>query len=366
MISADNLVLSAPLREQRARADVDRGVVRWLFVIAALVFAMVVLGGYVRLTESGLSIVEWQPIRGVLPPLSEADWQVLFDQYRRTPQFRQMFPDLTLAGFQAIFWPEYIHRLLGRVIGVAFVVPLAWFWMRGRIPRARLGGLLLLLALGGAQGALGWFMVASGLIDRPSVSHYRLAAHLLLAILLYVMLLRTALAWQRPSAGSAPARGLAILFYVLLGTTVFYGALVAGLRAGWIYNEFPLMGGALVPSDYWAPHLGLASLFENHAAVQFHHRVLATLTLVLAVVLAWAVRRRAPGGRVRLAADLLAGAVLLQYVLGIATILIFGDFRPPHPLGIAAGALHQTVAMIAISAAVWFAHAARAPAVSRR
>src|SRR5688500_4617114 len=171
MSTAVGLVPIASVDDDAPR---DRAVARWLFAIAAMVFAMVVLGGYVRLSESGLSIVEWQPIRGVLPPLSESDWQALFEQYRQTPQFRQMFPDMTLAGFKAIFWPEYLHRLWGRVIGIAFVVPLAWFWLAGRIPRPRAPGLLLLLLLGAAQGALGWFMVASGLIDRPAVSHYRL------------------------------------------------------------------------------------------------------------------------------------------------------------------------------------------------
>jgi cytochrome c oxidase assembly protein subunit 15 len=344
-------------------APSDRAVARWLFVVAAMVFAIVVLGGYVRLTESGLSIVEWQPIRGILPPSTHAEWHTLFEQYRQTPQFQRMFPDLTLEGFKAIFWPEYLHRLWGRLIGVVFIVPLLWFWIRGRIPRARVPGLVLLLLLGGAQGALGWFMVASGLVERPSVSPHRLAAHLLLAILLYTALLRSALSWNAPRQRAKRAPLAALVLYSLLALTIFYGALVAGWRAGWIYNEFPAMGGALLPHDYWVPHLGWASLFESHAAVQFNHRLLATATLVASGALVAATRRTGPA-RVRTAAALLAVATLFQYLLGITTLLIFGEWRPPHPLGIAFGTLHQGSAMLVITAAVWFAHAWRRPAGS--
>jgi cytochrome c oxidase assembly protein subunit 15 len=343
----------------RGAADA-RAVGWWLVAVAAMVFVMVVIGGLTRLTESGLSITEWQPVSGALPPFSEADWQALFAKYRESPQFLKMFPDLTLAGFKSIFWLEYIHRLWGRLIGVVFLLPFLWFWIRGRIPKGYGPALVGLFVLGGLQGAVGWLMVASGLVDRPAVSHYRLAIHLALAIVIYVALLWTALGLLQRRGGLALAqgnRGWARLVYTLVGVTILAGALVAGLRAGLIYNTFPLMGGALVPSDYWQPALGWINAFENRAAVQFHHRVLATATLLAAVYLWW--RVRSEGTLVRRTAALTAGAVLLQYALGIVTILSFGQTPPPMDAAVAIGTLHQAGAMILVTAALWFAHAAR-------
>jgi cytochrome c oxidase assembly protein subunit 15 len=332
----------------------------WLVVVAAMVFVMVVIGGMTRLTESGLSITEWQPIIGALPPFSEADWQALFAKYRESPQFLKMFPDLTLAGFKGIFWLEYIHRLWGRLIGVVFLLPFLWFWIRGRIPRGYGPALVGLFVLGGLQGAVGWLMVASGLVDRPSVSHYRLAIHLALAIVIYAALLWTALGLLQPRTGLALACGdrrWARAVYVLVAVTILAGALVAGLRAGLIYNSFPLMGEALVPSDYWQAELGWINAFENRAAVQFHHRALATATLLAVLYLWWRVRGERTG--VRRGAALVAGAVLLQYALGVVTILGFGQAPPPMAAAVAIGTLHQAGAMILVTAAVWFAHAAR-------
>lgn len=341
---------AAALRGGRADA---RAVGWWLVAVAAMVFVMVAIGGMTRLTESGLSITEWQPIAGTLPPLSDADWQALFAKYKQSPQFQKTFPDLTLAGFKEIFWLEYIHRLWGRLIGVVFLVPLLWFWMRGRVPKGYGPALVGLFVLGGLQGAVGWLMVASGLVDRPAVSHYRLAIHLGLAIVIYAALLWTALGLFQPRGAAALARrdrGWVHLAYTLIALTILAGALVAGLRAGLIYNGFPLMGGALVPSDYWVPELGWLNAFENRAAVQFHHRVLATLTLLAAAYLWW---------RVRGAASWVLAAVLLQYALGVATILMFGQTPPPMGAAVAIGTLHQAGAMVLVTAAVWFAHAAR-------
>ncbi len=346
----------------RAHAALDATVGYWLLIVAAMVFVMVVIGGLTRLTESGLSIVEWQPIIGALPPLGEADWQALFEKYRQTPQYQKTFPDLTLAGFKQIFWLEYIHRLWGRLIGLAFVLPLLWFWMRGRVPAGLMPHLLLLLALGAAQGGLGWLMVASGLVDRPSVSHYRLAAHLMLAIAIFAVCFWTALGLIRPRRATEPAPALrwaSRVLFVLLTVTMIYGAFVAGLRAGWVHNTFPMMGGALVPGGYWVRELGWLNLFENHDAVQFNHRVLATLTLIGAMALCASVIARRLDEPVRRASVLLLAAVALQYGLGIATILIFGVAPPPLSSGVAIGTLHQAGAMIAAAAAVWFAHAAR-------
>jgi cytochrome c oxidase assembly protein subunit 15 len=356
-VSTTTLEISAP----PARAAGARAVAWWLAVVSAMVFVMVVIGGMTRLTESGLSITEWQPILGALPPLSEADWQALFAKYRQSPQFQKVFPDLTLAGFKGIFWLEYIHRLWGRLIGIAFLLPFLWFWIRGRIPKGYWPALIALFALGALQGGLGWAMVASGLVDRPSVSHYRLAAHLGLAIVIYAGLLWTALGLFQKRDDVVLARrnqGWARLAYTLIALTVIVGALVAGLRAGLIYNSFPLMGGALVPSDYLLPELGWINAFENRAAVQFHHRLLATATLLAVAYLWWRVR----GGevlRVRRAAGLMLGAVLLQYALGVVAILRFGQAPPPAAEAVAIGTLHQAGAMILVTAALWFAHAAR-------
>lgn len=350
--SAASFEVASPGAARGGRADA-RAVGWWLVAVAAMVFVMVAIGGMTRLTESGLSITEWQPLTGALPPLSDADWQALFAKYRQSPQFHKMFPDLALAGFKQIFWLEYIHRLWGRLIGVAFLVPFLWFWIRGRIPKGYGPALIGLFVLGGLQGAVGWLMVASGLVDRPSVSHYRLTIHLGLAIAIYAALLWTALGLLQPRGASALSRrdrGWTHLAYTLIALTIAAGALVAGLRAGLIYNTFPLMGEGLVPSDYWLRELGWINAFENRAAVQFHHRVLATLTLIAVGYLWW---------RVRGAAAWMLAAVLLQYALGIATILTFGQAPPPMGEAVAIGTLHQAGAMILVTAALWFAHAAR-------
>jgi cytochrome c oxidase assembly protein subunit 15 len=362
-ISTTSVELARPA--DHAAADA-RAVAWWLAALAAMVFVMVVIGGMTRLTESGLSITEWQPILGALPPLSEADWQALFAKYKQSPQFQKMFPDLTLAGFKGIFWLEYVHRLWGRLIGVVFLLPFLWFWIRGRIPKGYGPALFALFVLGGLQGAVGWLMVASGLVDRPAVSHYRLAIHLGLAIIIYAALLWTALGLFQRRGEIVLARrhrGWARLAYTLIAITIFAGALVAGLRAGLIYNSFPLMGGALVPSDYWLPELGWINAFENRAAVQFHHRLLATATL-LAVAYLWWCLRASEAPHIRRASLLMLGAVLLQYALGVVTILRFGQAPPPAMEAVAIGTLHQVGAMILVTAAVWFAHAARLGATS--
>jgi cytochrome c oxidase assembly protein subunit 15 len=361
--SRTTLDLAAPAARGEAGA---RTVGWWLIAVAAMVFAMVVIGGMTRLTESGLSITEWQPLMGALPPLSDADWQALFEKYRQSPQFRQVFPNLTLAGFKEIFWLEYIHRLWGRLIGVAFLVPLLWFWSRGRIPKGHGPALLGLFALGALQGAVGWAMVASGLVDRPSVSHYRLALHLGLAIVIYAALLWTGLGLLQPRGPSRLERGARRWMHaahLLIALTVLAGALVAGLRAGLVHNTFPLMGGALVPPDYWRPGLGWLNLFENRSAVQLHHRLLATATLLVVAYLCWRLRTAAPGAR--RAGLWLLGAVLLQYALGVVTVLRFGQAPPPLTEAVAIGTLHQAGAMALVTAALWLAHAARRASAER-
>jgi heme a synthase len=335
-------------------ASGDRGVSVWLIACCALVFAMVVVGGITRLTHSGLSIVEWQPIVGAVPPLDDDSWQDAFRKYRQTPEFREVNSQMDLAGFKRIFWWEYAHRLLGRVIGAAFLLPLLWFAARGRIGRALAWRLAAIFALGGLQGAMGWYMVQSGLVDDPRVSQYRLAAHLAIALLIYAAMLWIALDLLFPRE-RAPARGprafafaLAALVYVM----AISGSFVAGIRAGLAYNTFPLMGGHFVPPGMFVIEPWYLNFFGNIATVQFDHRLMGWL-LALLVPWFWLGVRRAtaPPRRARLAADLLLGALALQLALGIATLLN----AVPVPLA----AAHQAGALLVFTAALLSAHALR-------
>jgi cytochrome c oxidase assembly protein subunit 15 len=328
-----------------ASAPVNRPVGIWLFICCAMIFAMVVIGGVTRLTESGLSIVEWKPIGGAIPPLNLADWEELFRLYQSSPQYQQVNAGMSLADFQGIFWWEWIHRLWGRLIGFAFAIPLIVFWVRGKLTRQLIGPLLGLFVLGGLQGAVGWWMVASGLKDVPWVSPYRLALHLGLALVLYSACFWLGMRLWGVAKVSVPLK-LKIGSHSLLALiflTILAGAFVAGLDAGMIYNEFPKMGDGLVPPDYRNPGLSwFSNIFENHASVQFHHRVLATLTVagVLGfVAFAWRVSALR-GGLIALLA-----AVALQYCLGIMTLLA----QVPVHLG----ATHQAGAVVLLTAMLW-------------
>ncbi|HYD98653.1 MAG TPA: COX15/CtaA family protein [Alphaproteobacteria bacterium] len=332
----------------RTQIRADRAIVLWLSLCAAMVFAMAVIGAITRLTESGLSITEWRPITGTLPPLNEAQWLREFDLYRQTPEFRLEHSWMTLADFKRIYFWEWLHRLWGRLIGLAFALPLAWFWLRGHLTDRTLRLRLLgLLALGGAQGALGWFMVMSGLVDRPSVSHYRLAAHLGLALLIYALLVAQILSLVRPRAERVPGglRRHATLALVLLAATIAWGAFVAGLDAGLVYNTFPLMNGAWMPEELWAMAPAWLNLFENHGAVQFAHRVLALATGAAVLALAFRGLGRGIGGLPRTALMAAAVAVLLQIGLGVATLLA--------QVPVALGAAHQAGAILLLTALVW-------------
>ncbi len=331
----------------------NRAVAAWLLVCCALVFAIVVVGGITRLTHSGLSIVEWQPIVGALPPLDEAGWHETFGKYKQTPEYRLVNPGMSLDDFKSIFWWEYVHRLLGRLTGAVFFLPLLWFALRGRIPRAlawKLGGIL---ALGAAQGALGWYMVQSGLVDDPRVSQYRLTAHLGIAFLIYAAMLWIALDLLFPRAGPA-FRGLrrfAFALVALIFAMVLSGGLVAGIRAGLAYNTFPLMNGNIVPPEIFSLEPWYLNFSSNMATVQFDHRLIAWL---LAFLVPWfwlQVRRAVAPRRAKLAADLLLGALALQIALGIATLLL----AVPVPLA----AAHQAGALLVFSAAVFVLHSLR-------
>ncbi|MFN4090281.1 MAG: COX15/CtaA family protein, partial [Alphaproteobacteria bacterium] len=312
--------------EARPTARDRRTVAAWLFACCAAVLAMVVIGGITRLTESGLSITQWQPLVGAIPPLSEREWNRLFTLYQETSEYRLQNFWMTLDDFRTIFWWEYIHRLWGRLIGVLFIVPLAVFAWRGMLDRRLTLKLLAVFALGGLQGAIGWWMVKSGLVDRTTVSPYRLAVHLGLAFVLFGLMLWMALDLRlgrvvRPEIPAALRRLLWTVFG-LVTVTILAGAFVAGNRAGLIYNTFPLMEGGLVPPDYAALPSLLQNTFENPAAVQFHHRVLAVATLATTLVLWWRARAAALPAEVMTPIHALAAMVLIQLATGIATLLL--------------------------------------------
>jgi cytochrome c oxidase assembly protein subunit 15 len=335
-----------PARPQHA-------VAAWLFACCLLVFLMVVVGGITRLTHSGLSIVEWQPIVGTLPPLTDDDWDILFEKYRKTPEYQQVNRGMGIDGFKRIFWWEYFHRLLGRLIGIAYLVPFLWFVARGTVRGPVAWKLLGIFLLGGLQGAMGWYMVKSGLVDNPRVSHFRLTAHLGLAILIFGAMLHVGiglLTGPRPLAarlaGASPVRhAYAVVGLVFL--MILSGGLVAGIRAGFAYNTFPLMNGHLVPPELFMLEPWHANFFYNMATVQFDHRALAWLLAALVPWLWWRCRQDGIPARARLAGHALLATLALQIGLGIATLLLV----VPVPLA----AAHQGGAVLVFGAAIWLA-----------
>lgn len=303
-----------------------RTVIAWLFVCAAAVFAMALIGAITRLTESGLSMVEWRPLMGALPPLNEAEWERVFGLYKETPQYRDTFPDMTIGEFKNIFFWEWFHRFWGRMIGVLYAVPFFWFLIRGKLPKDYLPSFFAYLLLGAAQGGMGWYMVKSGLVDMPAVSHYRLAAHLGLAFLIFGLLFHTALrlCWTQRAPGAerlSPLETHVRICLFLTAVTMVWGAFVAGLDAGLLYNSFPMMGDYPWPPEMFDESPFWVNFVENPAAVQFTHRCLAILTGL--AVLSFALRSRYfnPPPRARRIFAALAIVVLAQIGLGIATLL---------------------------------------------
>ena len=313
----------------------------WLLAVAFLVFAMVVVGGVTRLTGSGLSMVEWRPLMGLLPPLTDAEWDRVFGLYRQSPEYIRVNFDMGLAEFKAIFFWEYVHRALGRLTGLAYGVPLLTLWALRQIPRGYGIRLLGLLFLGGLQGVVGWWMVKSGLAGDPAVSQYRLAVHLTLALAILAALVWTALDLRDGRAGSPGAHALGVAG--VLAATIVAGAFVAGLDAGLLYNEYPMMGGGLVPVEYG--EMGWLDPFENPASAQFHHRVLA-LAALLGVASLYPRVLAAPTLAVRGHAMLAAAA--LQFIIGISTLLA------AVPVGL--GTMHQAGAAVLLVAVVWCLH----------
>jgi cytochrome c oxidase assembly protein subunit 15 len=335
-----------------------RIVAAWLLICCVLVFALIVVGGATRLTHSGLSITEWQPIVGTLPPLTETQWNEAFVKYRATPEYRDVNRGMDVEAFKGIFWWEYAHRLLGRLVGLVFIVPLLWFIARGRLPP--LPGLPLRLlgifVLGALQGALGWYMVQSGLVDDPRVSQVRLAAHLGLALLIFAAMLWTALTLLRPP-GPADARikplfRAALAIAALIFIMALSGGLVAGIRAGFAYNTFPLMNGHFVPPEIMSIEPWYLNFVNNMATVQFDHRLIA-LILFLTVPIAWWRLRATPAAPrpARTAGHLLVTMLFIQIGLGISTLLLVVPLR--------LAVLHQAGAVLLFAAALNAAQALR-------
>lgn len=350
-------------------------VIRWLDVVCASILLMVLVGGVTRLTESGLSMVTWEPILGIIPPRNEAEWQMRFDQYRAYPEYRLLRKGMTLDEFKFIYFWEYLHRLLGRLVGVLYAIPLAWFWMTGRV-RGRLAGLLVVgLLLGGLQGVVGWWMVKSGLYENPYVSPFRLAIHLGLAlfILCYLWWIRLALSLPRPGYSrswlkgvlSEPAdnvlapsqafsaderlRAFTGAFAVILALQIFYGALTAGLNAGYMFNTFPLMMGRVFPPGMWGLSPGWLNLFENATTVQWIHRALGWILLGMAIAAVPLVRRAGTAWLARRALQAVIGLTTIQFALGVATLVL----KVPLWLGVS----HQVNAALLVLAVVtlWYA-----------
>ena len=344
-------MVRAGLRNMHATPAIapgQRAICLWLYAVAALIFAMVLVGGATRLTESGLSIVEWKPVTGALPPLSETAWQAEFDKYKTIPQFTQLNHRMTLAEFKTIFWWEWTHRLMGRVIGAAFLLPFLFFLAKGWVGPGLRSRLWAIFALGALQGAVGWWMVASGLSERVNVSQYRLATHLILACVIFAAILWTAarLGGREGVAASPRIRASAVALLVLVLVQLYLGALVAGLRAGLIYNTWPLIDGALVPDAarlFFEQPLW-RNFFENALTVQFMHRMVAYALWICAVVHAVDVTRTVGRGPAMTHATVLVGLVTLQAGLGIATLV--------HQVPIGLALMHQGVAMLVLALAV--------------
>ncbi len=336
----------------------------WLFAIAGLCFAIAVVGAITRLTESGLSMVEWKPLLQDIPPLNDAAWQVVFAKYQLSPQYQQVTHGMSLAEFQGIFWWEWTHRLIAQLIGVAFALPFLWFLISRQLPRRLVPYLIGLFVLGGLQGLLGWAMVASGLVDRPSVSHYRLAAHLSLDLTIYSLTLWTAFFVSRPratllvdSATRPILQRHAKIGLAALAVTMVWGAFTAGLRGGLLYNTFPLMGGGFAPPDILSFSPWWSNFIENPGAVQFVHRILAMTTGL--ILLALALRLRAPSvaAEPRKLATLLFAVVALQIGLGIETVL--------NQVPVWLGALHQANAILLLGIVVRTLFLLRTPAAAQ-
>jgi len=339
---------------RRAQLRAQPAVAVWLFGLCFMLLVMIALGGATRLTGSGLSIMEWAPILGTLPPLSDAEWQRLFSLYQQIPQYTLVHEGFGIEGFKHIFWLEWTHRLWGRLMGLALLGPLLWFGIRRELPHALWRRLAMLFVLGGLQGGVGWFMVASGFeADSTSVSPYRLVAHLTLALSLYAALFWTALGVARAGKPrviitSPMLRRLSVILVGAVALTILAGGFVAGTKAGFTYNTFPYMDHHLVPPGWAAMQPWWRNMFENIPAVQFDHRLIASLTAVLALYTVAFGNQLQPHPALQGALNAVLVAVAVQYMLGVATLL--------YVVPVALGTLHQTCAVLLLSAALTLRH----------
>ncbi len=341
------------MNDNNTNAAQNRSVAIWLLTCCGLVFSMVVLGGFTRLTGSGLSMVDWQPIMGWLPPLSDAEWQRVFEMYQQSPEYLKVNSHMDVEAFKGIFWLEFLHRLLGRTIGIVFLIPFLYFLVKGHIKAREWPRYLLMFVLGGLQGVLGWYMVKSGLIDNPHVSQYRLTAHLFAAFLIYAYMFWVAMSLLFPPAGNDkhPWYGKTLALTVLTSITIISGGFVAGLKAGKIYNTFPMMGDAWLPPGGMALEPWWRNFFDNITVVQFDHRVLAVTTLLIIVAYWFKARQVELPARSRPAVNALLHTAVLQVALGITTLLL--------AVPIVLGVLHQAVAMLLFTVTLYILHSLR-------
>jgi len=335
----------------------DKPVSIWLGVGCFLIAAMVIVGGITRLTHSGLSMVEWNLLMGSIPPSSEEEWTEVFDKYKSSPEFILVNYNFSLEEFKSIYWWEYIHRMLGRFIGLVFIFPFGYFLVRRRLGKSLIKKLLMVFALGSLQAFLGWYMVKSGLVKDPSVSHYRLASHLVIALVLYGYVLILVFDLLFPTSGQASTvgkrlRNVSVLLLIITFVQFIYGAFMSGLNAGKVYNTFPKMGSQWIADSVGFAYRknGLISLLENTASVQFIHRYLAVFILILVLII-WRKSRNISSYHLKLGANLLLVIVIVQFLLGVMTLL----FAVPVVLGV----LHQFMALVFLTAIIYYWHNVR-------
>lgn len=343
-----------PLKGTISEPDrASKMIAAWLFILCGMVFIMVILGGLTRLTHSGLSMVDWRPITGWLPPMNSAEWQAVFDLYKESPEFKKVNYAMTVEDFKSIFWLEYVHRLWGRSMGVVFLLPFLFFLVKGWVSRPLVPRLILMFMLGGLQGVLGWYMVKSGLIDNPDVSQYRLTAHFSAAVIIYGYMFWVALSLLKTPHNTLRhvPHGLAratLVTAAWIFMTMMSGAFVAGLDAGLTYNTFPLMDGQIVPDGLWRQSPWYLNVFENITTVQFDHRIFAETTLLLVIGIWFAVRKSDLPMVARSAFHALLGMALVQVSLGIATLL--------YVVPVSLASLHQAGALVLFTLALWALH----------
>ncbi len=331
----------------------DRQVARWLMLCAVVIFAMILLGGMTRLTNSGLSIVEWKPLMGAIPPLNEHDWQEVFHKYQQFPEYQKVNHGMSVHEFKVIFMYEYLHRLLGRLIGVLFALPMLYFAVRGRLRPGLMPKLVILFFMGGLQGLLGWYMVKSGLVDNPRVSQYRLTAHLGVAVAIYAYmawLVFDLLLARESQTGSErkPYAAWSLVLVALVYLMILSGGLVAGTDAGFAYSTWPLMGDSFIPRGLYATSPAWLAMFEDITTIQFNHRMFAYVLFVVLSASAMLVYRSTTQGYGRLAAILLVVALCVQVILGISTLLLH--------VPVALGTAHQGGAVLLLTAALYLSH----------